>query len=630
MTQMMGGISSQIRQLEQGAKRIYLTEKIGIGLRGACKENLNKKRDTSSGSTTNKLSKFVAKGGIGSPLDKIDFYQIVDENNSNLINLKDKDQTARLSAEYGIRDPGDPADPNYPKAHLVFQLLCNTAQPDGSTGVNRCKCDGSSQTYPCSKKWTARLVSQTLVNGLPQYDNNFGFDLDVSWTATPNTNYDNFNCSVSNQLNACYTVEELGNKRTLVGCGSTQNIGGFGTTAIGYGQAGGTASVSGRSNFFIGPNAGMDATVAGIQNTFLGRHAGHKANIKSGAVGNIFIGNRSGTRVHGTLALKGEISGTENLFAGHNAGVRATVSGGHNNFFGQTGYEAKVAGNGNIFIGYNAGRKANLASGAHYNTFLGTNSGDKTILNSGALSNTFVGDWAGREAKVTGFGNSFFGHHAGYKATIPSGSDAGVFIGYSAGSEATLANNTDGNTFLGYHAGHQATVKGPSNTFLGTYAGNKVTLNSGTHGNTFLGHEAGKKANITSNLNTFLGYWAGKEATMPTDSDATTFLGYSAGEKATFASATDGNTFLGYQAGYNTTFSTGADTNTFIGREVMRGQSISSSGHTYIGGSVVKIATGGALQKCNGQGGVAKMFKLQPLLKFIKKTSGLLRILRKL
>ena len=639
ITQMFTGMSGQIQQLEQGARRIYLTERIGRGLRGACKQNLNKKRDTTSTSTTEKLSKFVAQGGIGSPLDKIDFYQVVDDKGNNIINLKDKNETARLAAEYGIRDPGDPLASGYPKAHLVFQLLCNQNQPDGSTGANRCKCDGSTQTYPCNKKWTARLVSQSLVQGMPRYDKNFGFEMDVSWTSAPNANYDNFNCSVTNQVNACYTVETLGNKRTLIGCGSTQNLGGSETTAIGYdagrsanvatgadknvfigSKSGQNAAVSGNRNAFLGDHTGDYAEVGGHLNTFLGFWAGRLTKVKSGAERNMFIATEAGMKTE----LKS--GANDNVFIAEKAGEQAVLESGAsaNTFMGYSvGYKAKVKGDRNMFMGNSAGQQ-------------GTIDGD---------SNDFVGYGAGYEAKVKGDANSFFGTFSGYKANVAAGADNNVFIGNHAGTtfHSGQTPSTKGsisgssNIFVGHAAGRRATVsggwnsffgasgnlatvKGDGNTFIGNGAGNGANIKSTARGNVFIGDDAGEaqavpphtniKGSISGILNTFVGHGEGRGATVSGDWNIF-FNG--AAQRAKVSG--EGNFFAGNVAGQNATVT--SDGNTFIGHNVMLNQTIpvpnnsagdphrSSTGHgmTYIGGEGVRIvAVGGNFRKCNTHG----------------------------
>ncbi len=142
-----------------------------------------------------------------------------------------------------------------------------------------------------------------------------------------------------------------GNNNTFVGsnAGRETTISAGGNHFFGD-NAGKKATVSGGQNHFIGDHAGQSATVAGARNTFLGNSAGWNADVRSGADGNVFIGQSAGKKDHGTTT-GGYISGDLNVFLGHAAGRTAKVSGHYNTFIGAgAGDGQPISGNGGTYI----------------------------------------------------------------------------------------------------------------------------------------------------------------------------------------------------------------------------------------------------------------------------------------
>ena len=155
VSQMFANRFSQLRQMEQRSQRIFFDEFIGSQLRTGCEETLK---------------------GLGSEIwqgrDK-NFYQLKNENGRTILDLNaEKNQ---LKAKYGMT------------GHIEFQLKCSELLP------NNCNC--SSGTYPCQKKWTLNLLSQSLVNNMLVYNKNSSFELAIAYNSSLPSN---FKCSILN------------------------------------------------------------------------------------------------------------------------------------------------------------------------------------------------------------------------------------------------------------------------------------------------------------------------------------------------------------------------------------------------------------------------------------------------
>ncbi len=475
-------IAQQQRQINKERELNAFWEQFGTETN--CKETikgwLNQNTAPNYPAPTSAQKAKLAEGTEG---NEIEIKIIKKSASSNLLDVHD---TTNIFRRYGFT-------PRF------FVLRCNPADNGGS-----CDCKASGTTYPCKKTW---MLIPGVQRGMTFIRGKL-LTLDISWPAAPNSAYDNFTCSkigISGGKNRCYKAEATGSKRTLAGCGSTQSLGGTGTTAFGN-DAGLSATITGSENNFFGKGVGGSATVAGHYNTFLG-FAGYRA----------------------------KVDGTYNNFYGNQAGRESTVAGGHNLFIGYyAGNKATVSGDGNHFVGRQTGHQATLAGSASH--FFGNQAGYKTTVTSGS-SNTFVGTNAGREATISAGGNHFFGDNAGHKATVSGGQ----------------------NHFVGYHAGDSATVAGTGNTFIGKEAGKEADIQSGADGNVFIGHHSGiKKAtgqtqngNISGDVNVILGHASGRRATV--SGSHNTLLGTATGEGATISG--NGNTFLGSYAGSNQSFS---------------------------------------------------------------------------
>ncbi len=479
-------IAQQQKQLNQERELNAFWERFGTET--DCKETikgwLNQNTAPNYPAPTSAQKAKLAEGTEG---NEIEIKIIKKSASSNLLDVHD---TTNIFRRYGFT-------PRF------FVLRCNPADNGGS-----CDCRTSAHTYSggaCKKTWMLIPGVQrgmTFIRGRV-------LNLDIEWSSAPDSTYTNFDCTkigTTGGKNRCYKAEATGSRRTLAGCGSTQSLGGTGTTAFGN-DAGLSATITGSENNFFGKGVGGSATVAGHYNTFLG-FAGYRA----------------------------KVDGTYNNFYGNQAGRESTVAGGHNLFIGYyAGNKATVSGDGNHFVGRQAGYQATLAGSASH--FFGNQAGYKTTVTSGS-SNTFVGTNAGREATISAGGNHFFGDNAGKKATVSGGQ----------------------NHFIGDHAGQSATVAGARNTFLGDSAGWNADIRSGADGNVFIGQSAGKKDHgtgtggyISGDLNVFLGHAAGRTAKV--SGGYNTFLGAGAGDKATVSTNANGNTFLGQYAGSNQSFS---------------------------------------------------------------------------
>ena len=379
----------------------------------------------------------------------------------------------------------------------------------------------------------------------------------------------------------CYKVTKDGH--AIVGCNSTGEVTGVdappnNSTFFGFeagkvstaventflGYKAGTLNTTGKSNTFVGHEAGRKVSGANDWNAYFGSLAGADATGNH----NTYIGSHSG---YGSTADT-DNTGSNNTFVGINTG-RFNTTGYFNTFIGSHAGYSNTTGYSNIFLGYHAGYSnttgANNTFIGYYAGYFNTTGGNNIFMgyeagysNTTGANNTFIGYKAGY-ANTTGANNTFLGTHAGYFNTT---GNSNTFLGYYAGSyNTTGANNTflgthagyfnttgNSNTFLGYYAGWKNTT-GNSNTFLGQYAGYSNT--TGTN-NTFLGMNAGY-SNTTGNYNTFLGYYAGWKNTTGTNN---TFIGYYVGLLNTTGNY---NTFLGYYAGWKNT--TGR-ANTFLGR----------------------------------------------------------------
>ena len=132
-----------------------------------------------------------------------------------------------------------------------------------------------------------------------------------------------------------------------------------------------------------------------------------------------------------------------------------------------------------------------------------------------------------------------------------------------------------------------------------------------------LGTVAGRQATVSGNYNKMFGTAAGEYAKVAGSHQS--FIGAYSGRSANIKSGADYNTFVGFYAGREAVFESGKDGNTLIGKDAMRGRTINTNGGTYIGGSGVKIVTGGAFQKCNASGGSCQNVQLTGSSKVYKK-----------
>ena len=434
---------------------------------------------------------------------------------------------------------------------------------------------------PCKKKWELAPVIQDTESNL-LFKNSWIYTVEISWASAPASPYTSFQTDevagqgTLNALNECITAEAGGTKKTLIGCGQTQSLGGTHTTALGHHKSPYTAPTinsGAEGNFFLGYKAGelSSLSAAADKNAFFGPHAAHKATITGQA--NVFVGNYAGSGTGsvktGVNATYSQISGTQNSFFGSQAGWQSKVSGTSNSFFGtHTGKEAKVSGNHNSFLGSYAGQNATVSGDA--NVFIGDDAGirKQNTYTQGSVSgtkNVFVGHAAGRGANVDGNWNSFFGAAAGQRAKLRD-----------AGSN----NKADGNTFVGSHAGQKADLKGGAkhNSFFGAEAGESATLNSSaTH-------------------NTFVGASAGISATLQTNAQRNTFIGDGAGHTATIDHGKKRNVFIGYLSGHNEIIN--SDDGTYI-----RGKLLELKGDNIkLKGNNLKCAAGQYLRGFNADG----------------------------
>ena len=368
LSQLFVNMSSQLKQLENKAKQAIFRDVLWNELKDGCENTLKP------------LASDIAQG------NKQDFAEIRDEHDRTSINLSiEKD---RLEAEYGLT------------GNFTFQISCTSPQPDGTSD---CDCE-TAGTYPCAKKWSLSMISQSMVKGVLVYNRNFSFDLNIEYMVQPSTTTppnEDFRCNVTGLSGSplpppppvdCFHVNKA-NKIALLGCGTTKDITEQTTTAYGY-NAG--HSSAGKENTFIGYEAGGLST--GEENTFIGYQAG-----------------------------KRNSTGKDNTFVGNWAGFFTTY-GRENTFIGSGAGNVNSGGSNNIFVGYAAGN--------------GTNAND----------NTFIGHWAGGFT-ANGARNTFVGGDAGVDNS--TGSD-NVFIGYRAGDGSSTAsnkfaigNNTDPNWITG-------------------------------------------------------------------------------------------------------------------------------------------------------------------------------------
>ncbi len=181
-------------------------------------------------------------------------------------------------------------------------------------------------------------------------------------------------------------------------------------------------------------------------NSFIGNLAGHN-NVVTGSNGiyNNYIGYYSGYA---------NISGRSNVFLGHQAGLNSTASydvfignesgtnstGAYNVFIGDSSGYANLAGNNNMFLGYRSGKKNTSGT---FNMFMGSQAG---INNTTGTNNIFIGYNSGA-GNSTGTGNIYIGQSAGL--SIPAGQN-NTCIGTQSGMLASGSRNV----FIGYQAGY--------------------------------------------------------------------------------------------------------------------------------------------------------------------------------
>ena len=254
----------------------------------------------------------------------------------------------------------------------------------------------------------------------------------------------------------CYTVrDEHDDKKTLIGCGGTNDIGIEETVAFGFGAG---KSISKGGSTFIGYKAGADTVGNPINSgdggfTFIGHQAGQKS-VKSSY--STFIGYQAGQQA----------SGQSNTIIGYQAGKETQASLSHATFIGyQAGFKAQ--GFQSVAIGAHAGEKSDGA----YNVLIGYKAGQEAKNNN----NTFIGYDAGK--KYQGAGGVFIGYKAGHqiKAASTNPSDSyDILIGY--GASQGVKSGGGHNVVIGYEAGPQIDLTNfQNNIFIGSEAGQLPT-----------------------------------------------------------------------------------------------------------------------------------------------------------
>ena len=215
LSQLFVNMSSQLKQLENKAKQAIFRDVLWNELKDGCE---------------NTLKPHASDIAVGNGLD---FAEIRDENNRVSINLStEKD---RLEAEYGLT------------GNFTFQIKCTSPQPDLTSD---CDCKGPA-TYPCGKKWTLSLISQSLVKGVLVYNRSFSFDLDIGYVHTPPPLHPlhpphlpmtvlpvisypfQTQALPVNFTGDCIFIDKT-NNTSRMGCGTTKNIREQTTTAYGY------------------------------------------------------------------------------------------------------------------------------------------------------------------------------------------------------------------------------------------------------------------------------------------------------------------------------------------------------------------------------------------------------------
>ena len=319
----------------------------------------------------------------------------------------------------------------------------------------------------------------------------------------------------------CYKAEgeKTVKKRTLVGCGSTQDNTGPNTTALGF-----------------------DAGKAGGNNVFIGFGAGKNNQAKD----NVFIGFKAGAKnTKDDTATPKKPEARYNTFVGSQAGM-ANTTGWDNTLIGADAGDDITTSLRNTIIGAHAG--GGMSSGHGHNTFLGTYAGSKT---TSGHSNTFLGEDAGAHNK-TGSRNTFVGANAGTGGDV--GSDNTCIL-----SSCNITGSH--NTALGYGPGMSLT-SGEDNIFIGRKAGYSTTTGDD---NIFIGRKAGY-LHTTGGSNVFIGARTGYSSTTAYNN---VFIGWEAGHKNLFDKAgtinlheASFNVFVGKAAGYTNSY---GFANTFIG-----------------------------------------------------------------
>ena len=436
LTQLFVNMGAQIKQLESRAGLRTFKSLIERSFQdsAACKANLEQflgdPADASKAGLWNNAKKTTGAGTIN-------FDKVRDKDGNIIEDLS----SSSLESDYGL------------SGHVTLQLKCETPPCDCSrhpTGWSGGKCE---------KDWSVSLISQRKIKGVHIFNKpELLSKVKVSFKDKDDrTDWECKGLLLPPSI-GCLTLKGSGDERSLVGCGSTQEVTTAGTTALGYNA--GSKNLTGSGNTFIGVSAGQSST-AGYWNTFLGYEAGYS-----------------------------NTTGSFNTFVGVNSGYSNTT-GKYNTFVGRTAGRYNTTGSRNTFVGYDAGR---TNTKGERNTFVGPYAG---YANTEGSSNTFVGHDAGK-TNTTGQYNTFVGRVAGQANTTGS---RNTFVGYDAGRTNTKGER---NTFVGPYAGY-ANTEGSSNTFVGHDAGKTNT--TGQY-NTFVGRVAGYNV-TTGDRNIIIGYNAG-------------------------------------------------------------------------------------------------------------------------
>ena len=348
MVRLFANMSSQMKKIDQKSQRVFLRDLIGDVIGSSCEEAFRP------------FSNSLFQGN-----NIAEFPQINTSGGAVAVDLTDKD---KLRQDYGM------------DGHVYFKLECAE-----SGSPPNCDCSQTGTPYPCVKKWSLSLISQSFVNNLPQYNRNMKFpiivtydDLDSNGSVVSSEFSCRFNpiagggggggsldqADIDDIINKAVdkakeeTIKEIKDKHfhiTSIGENAgtpdksknnvhignnagKENTGGIGNTLIGT-NAGKKNTSSG--NTFIGYNTGEQFTGYGSNNTFIGNKAGKKL---LGST-NIAIGNDAGGDAYNT--------GHDNIVIGNNARTTGGMGSFSDNII--IGHDAFATGNKQLAIGYSSG-----------------------------------------------------------------------------------------------------------------------------------------------------------------------------------------------------------------------------------------------------------------------------------